>query len=321
MDAATLKLVQGAVAKKDYVPALTHFHIEDGRIYGFNGVMAISAPIDLAVTATPKAVPFVKAIESLPEGNAVVLNLTTAGKLSIKAGNFRAYVDCHDDSRGLVKVDPTGDNVPLPKGILPVLSKLAPFMGVDASRPWAMGIQLAGRSAYATNNIVLIEHWLPLHFPQPFVLPAEAIKEMIRIKKEPVSIQITTNAVAFHYDTGAWIRTQLIEGSWPDLSRILDKPAPAGPFPVGFFDGMKRLAPFVDEVGRLYLKDGCMATHMAEGEGAVIELPGFAGVGCHQLEQMAKLSGVATSIDFGAYPSVCLFFGDMLRGAIVGMRG
>jgi len=32
------------------------------------------------------------------------------------------------------------------------------------------------------------------------------------------------------------------------------------------------------------------------------------------------LNGNANSIDWSAYPSPCMFFGDRLRGAIVGMR-
>ena len=59
-----LKFVKGAVGKKDYVPALTHFQIADGRITGFNGKISLSSPIALDLECCPKAIPFVKAIEA-----------------------------------------------------------------------------------------------------------------------------------------------------------------------------------------------------------------------------------------------------------------
>lgn len=315
-----LKFVQGAVAKKDYVPALTHFHIGDGRIYGFNGTLAISAPTDLAITATPKAASFVKAVEKLPENVEVVLNLTEAGRLSVKAGRFKAFVECHADSSEIVRVTPQGDYVALPGGILPVLRKLAPFMGVDASRRWAMGILLKNQSAYATTNIVLVEHWLPMVFPTPLNLPSEAVKEMLRIGLEPVGIQVEERAVTFHYESGAWLRTALYPSDWPDLSRVLDQHSDPKPFPDGFFDAVTRLDAFTTKENRLYLRGGVLATSQHDGDGALVELDDFGGVGCHFLGQMANLDGVATSIDLTLWPAPCLFFGDMLRGAIIGMR-
>lgn len=316
-----LKFVQGAVAKKDFVPALTHFHIEDGHIYGFNGILAISTPTDLAVTATPKAAAFVKAVERIPEGEEVVLNLTDTGRLSVKAGRFRAYVECHEDSANVVRVRPGGDYVELPPGLLPVLRTIAPFMGIDATRPWAMGALLRGQSAFATNNIVLIEHWLPIVFPSDLIIPAEAIKEMIRIGTEPVGIQVEAAAVTFHYPNGAWLRTQLVIGEWPDLARVLDTPSNPAPVPEDFFTELRRLDAFTGKENKIFLRGGVLATSATEGDGALVELDDFGGVGVHFISQMLKLEDVATSIDFSTWPRPCAFFGDMLRGAIIGLNG
>lgn len=316
-----LKFVQGAVAKKDFVPALTYFRIEGGRVYGFNGTLAISTPTDLAITATPKAASFVKAVEKIPDGEEVVLNLTAAGKIGVKAGRFRAFVECHADDQAFPRVEPSGEYAPLAPGILPVLRVLAPLMGVDASRPWALGILLKNQSAYATNNIVLIEHWLPMVFPTPVVIPSDAIKEMIRIGIDPIAVQMDDRSVSFHYPSGAWLRTSIYRAEdWPDLSRILDRPHNAQPIPEGFFDAVTRLDAFAEKSNRLHLRGGIVATSEYDDNGALVELDDFGGIGCHFLSQMAKLAPVATSIDFSLWPSPCLFFGDMLRGAIIGMR-
>lgn len=315
-----LKFVAGAIAKKDFVPSLQYFRIDNNRIYAFNGTMAISTPTDLAVTCVPKAAQLIKAIEKLPDDKTVILNLTAANKLSIKSGKFRVYVECIDDDGSLPQVSPQGAMAPLPKGLVDVLEKLYPFVSVDASRPWSRGVLLRGQSAFATNNIVLIEHWLPLAFPSPINLPAEAVRELIRIGVDPTHIQVDEGAVTFHYASGAWLRTQLGSVEWPDLARVLDRPHDAQPVHPEFFDSVRRLSEFADKTNRLFLRGGTLATHADEGVGACVDLDDFGGVGCHYLKPMASLDGVAKSIDFGLYPGPCLFFGELLRGAIVGLR-
>lgn len=315
-----LKFVAGAVAKKDFVPELLFFRIKNKSIYAFNGTVAISTPTDLEVTAIPKAALFLKAIEKVPDGAQVLLNLTKAGRVSVKAGKLTVYVECLEDDTAFPEVEPEGAVTLLPGGLLPIFSKLKPFMGVDASRPWSRGILLRGQSAFATNNIVLIQHWLPSAFPVELTVPADAVNEMVRIGVEPVSVQATERSVTFHYPNGAWLRTAHATDPWPDLSRVLDNPSEARPFVDGFFKGVDDLAAFKGKEDRLYLRGGTLATSMHEGAGATVDLDDFGGIGCHFLSQTAKLDGIATSIDFTLYPGPCLFFGNMLRGAIIGLR-
>lgn len=314
-----LKFVQAAVAKKDFVAALTFFRIGDGRVQAFNGTLALSAPIDLDLIAMPRAVPFAKAMDNLPDAGSVSMNFTTTGKLTVKSGNTRFHVECWSDDN-FPRVVPEGDIHPMPGGILPVMRRLAPFMAIDASRPWAMGILLKNQSAFATNNIVLAEHWLSVVFPSPICIPAEAVKAMLALGREPISMQAEASRITFHFDDGSWLSTALVSTEWPDLAKVLEQPHEAKPLPEGFFEAIGRLTHFADKTNRLHLRGGVLATSMHDGDGAAVELDDFGGTGCHFLTQMAALEGVATTIDFSLYPRPCLFFGDMLRGAIIGLR-
>ena len=316
-----LKFVQGAVAAKDYVPELQHFKISGGRVSGYNGTIALSTPIDLDLEAMPKAGPFVKALTSLPEGYEVALNLTQSGRLSVKAGPFRAFVECWESSHPCIEFTPQGETYEIPPGILAVMRKLAPFMGIDASRPWACGILFDGQMANATNNVILIQHWMAgIDFKAPMNIPAVAIKEMLRIDRDPVAMQLEAGAITFHYDTGAWLRTALLQTDWPDLSAVLDRGGMCEPFPDGFFDGIDRLEAFTEKSGKVYLRPGLVTTSLAEGEGAAVEVPGLYADACFHLSQLRLLRDVATSIDLAAYPAPVLFFGEHLRGAVAGIR-
>ena len=85
-----LKFVQGAVAKKDFVPAMTHFRIGD-TVRSFNGNMAICSPIALDLECTPKAETLVRAISNCQEE--VVLSMTAKGRLKVHSGSFNAYIE------------------------------------------------------------------------------------------------------------------------------------------------------------------------------------------------------------------------------------
>ena len=87
-----LKFVSGAVAKKEFIPAITHFCIENGTVRAYNGTLALSSPIACDINCKPKAVPMVNAIARCSE--TITMSVTPTGKLSIKSGPFRALIEC-----------------------------------------------------------------------------------------------------------------------------------------------------------------------------------------------------------------------------------
>ena len=312
-----LKFVQGAVAKKDFVPALNHFRIEGGLVKGYNGMIALCAPIDLDLAITPKALPFIKAIQTC--NDTISLHVTDKGRLSIKSGAFKAFVDCIQED--YPKVEPEGETIELDGKFLRAVKILAPFIAEDASRPWARGILFRGQSAYATNNVVIAEHWLGSNFPVTVNVPKQAVAELLRIDEEPTHLQITESSVTFHFAGNRWLRTQTYSLDWPDMARVMDTPSNPASFPEGMFDAIETLVPFVEELPAIhFMPDGSVTTSKHEGTGAAVQLPFFGAVGTFNIHQFLLLNGVATQIDLTTYPRPCIFYGNHIRGAIVGLK-
>lgn len=311
-----LKFVQGAVSRKDLVPAMKHFAIESGHVRSYNGVLALSSPIPFDIDCYPRAETLIKAISNCEE--TVTLSMTPAGKLRVQSGLFRALISCVEKSE--IHIRPSGKMVTCDsEALLKGFKILENIIGDDASRPWANGILLRGQSAFATCNVVLCEYWLGADFPTVNI-PLAAVREVVRIGEAPSHLQIDETSVSFHYSDGRWIRTQLFSTEWPDLSRILDRSVNATPIDERIFDAMDKLRPFVDKSGRVIFTADSVATHEGEDEGGRIELPGSTVTGIYSLEMIKLLKGVATSIDFSDYPNPCLFYGDRLRGAIIGRK-
>lgn len=312
-----LKFVMGSVAKKDFVPALTHFRIENGTVRGYNGTLAISTPIPFDISCNPKADALIRAISNCEE--TVQMSMTPAGRLSIKSGKFKAFIDCIEGdsphvlpSGQLVEVD--GDVV------LKAFKAVAPVIGDDASRPWSNGVLLSGQSAFATNNVVLVQYWLKTAVPLHINVPRSAVKELLRINEPPTAIQMDENSITFHFVGDRWLRTQLLATDWPDLGKVLDRPSNAVPIKPDLFTAMQTIKPFCDSLGRVLFKPGRISTHHDDNEGATHEVEGFDYQGAYAYDMLSLLDGLATHVDFAPYPAPCMFFGESVRGAIIGMR-
>jgi DNA polymerase III sliding clamp (beta) subunit (PCNA family) len=317
----TLKFVRGAVSSKSFVPAMSHFQIRDGRITSFNGMFSISAPIDFDLNCNPKADTLVKAIGHCTK--TVHLKLTPTRKLSITSGKFRALIDCFPEA--LPEIVPDGTLVDLKNDKLyKGLSTIYPIVGEDATRPWANGVMIKDMSMYATNNIILVERWLGIKLPEVVNIPKLAIREVLRVAENPASVQLSRNSLTFHYHSGAWIRTQLLDTGWPDsIGKLLVSSDKSISMPAGFFKSLEQLKDFMDDHGRIHLRDGHLSTRSVddkEGSGAEVEIDGLVGTGFYNYEMLTKLKTVANQIDFTAYPKAVPFTGDELRGIIAGMR-
>jgi len=316
---AELRFVMGAVSKKDIVQSMQHFVIKDGMIRAYNGRVALGAPINFDIDCQPHAVDLVKAISLCSEQGVVTISMTPAGKLKVQNNDARWFVECVTDD--VPHPLPEGDVLPISgKEIREAFSVLERFIGTDASRPWTNGILLHDKSAYATNNITICQYWLGTPVPFTVNIPGEAIKEILRVKDDPTHIQLTDNSITFHYEGGKWIRSGLWDASAISqvasvMDSVVGNPVVTNP---ELFKALASVGPFVGKLKEIYFIDGEVATDYEDNIGARFKLEGLPEKACFLLTQLQDLEDVATHVDFHSYPKPCLFYGNNLRGAIIG---
>lgn len=312
-----LKFCMGAVSKKGILPALTHFRISDKTVRSYNGTLALCAPLDLDLDCTPKAEPLYKAIQSCDDR--IQLTLTPTNKLSVRSGGFRALIECITEPTP--HAQPEGERIEINgDALLLALKKVEPFIGDDASRPWSNGVLLRDNSAYATNNVIIVQYWIGEPFPVPVNVPEVAIREMLRIDEAPIFAQLSSHMITFHYISGRWIQCHLLSAKWPDIETLLSNDCDLKPCPEGMFTALEKLKPFVDKIGRVYFKDGEMRTQLDGLEGASYAMDGLPENAIFNIIMLGLLDGVIETIDFSMYPKPCMFRGPKLRGAIVGIK-
>lgn len=268
----TLGLVLGAVSTKDVVPVLTHFRIYDGRIQGFNGRIAIDAPLpemqklDIVVPAER----FLRAVDSCGSREPKLSVADT--RLLISCKNFRAKLSLAETT-SFPKAEATEGKKLSCKGLLALLEKLLPFVGEDASRAWVCTILLRRGCAWATTNTIIAKcNYADLG--TEVALPIFAVTELLRIRKEPQSMTVDERSATFFYEDGSWLRSSLFSDAWPDMEKFeAGLNLETAPLPKGIKDALEVLEPFVkdpafpvvllDEEG-MHTEDG---EHQAEFKG------------------------------------------------------
>ena len=313
---SSLKFVKGAVAKQGFIPALTHFRISRGTVRGFNGQMALCAPISSDLDCCPNAKQFVRALDACTD--TVALHLK-GSKLVVQSGKFRAFVDC-DNPANYPDIVPGGRWVNIGPELYDALHRLEPFIAEDERRPWACGILLEADSAFATNNIVAVEVWHGLGLPLRANLPKSAVQEMLRIGQAPTRLQFETNRIAFHWPDGRWLTTQLLESVWPDLGALLKPDQPdAVEMTQDMLDALGQLVPLCDKSDFWYFHGSHISTSAdSEDTGASVEVecPEAGAFNARQLVKINALGHVA--YQWSAYPKAVHFWGITCRGIITG---
>lgn len=319
----SLRFVSGAVSRNDIVTSLQHLLIKDGRVVAYDGLLAMSCPIDIGLHVKPEADELVRAVKACGTADVLTMHTTAAGKLALKSGGFRAFVRCLSDEVDMHTPMPVGTPIELTPAFYAAVKVLAPFMSdqPDADRAWARGIRAKGDSIFAVkDNVVVIQHWTGVVMPEEVIIPYDAIKELLRVGEAPVGCLVDSRSMTFFFTGQRWLHTKLIEGPWPDVAdKILATTADVVEVPSGLFDAVEKIKPFMaKDVKRVYFLKGKLATSQEEGEGASVDADLPEGP-IFKIPYLQMLSSVATHIDLTTWPKPCAFKGKAVRGLIIGM--
>ena len=246
-----LDIVKGAVSAKDLVPVLTHVAIHDGRICGYDGRVYIDAPAPAfkGLSFTVPALRFIAALESC--GDEVPHVSTTEGRCLIVARNTKITLPIGPiETFPRVEADES-KRLRLRPGLIGALRLLQPFVGDDASRPWASGVLIEKGRMLATNNISIADLTFPGPTTRSYILPSFAIDELTRIGIDPSYMTLVDNAVTFYIEGDIWIRSKLIAEPWPESAPgIIDQfheGARLTPVPMQLREAIERVRPFCED--------------------------------------------------------------------------
>lgn len=317
-----LTLVRGGVAKKDFQPLLTFFHIYEGRIQGTNGRLTIDASCEQlkGIEATVHCIKFLKAVDACNgEPN---IKITAAGNMMVSKNSFRARLPLGEHEkypRTTFQVDLPIQ--PPPENFIQVLKRLQPFMGEDATRPWMNAVHFKDGFAYATNNPVMVRVWVG-DCPN-MTLPGFLVDELIRLALIPESLVISENNIFVQFKEEVWIRSSTLDGSWPLVGTMLDNfhmNTELVPIPHQLKEVINQILPFCPnpKFPEIILNEKGVSTGDGDME-ANVEGISFPECKWHA-ENLLLVLSEASKIDFTKWPKPCPWLGDGIQGVLVGLK-
>jgi DNA polymerase III sliding clamp (beta) subunit (PCNA family) len=319
----TLRRVRGVVSTKDLIPVLTHFCISGGRIQGSNGRVTIDAACpelaqhDFAVPADK----FIKAIDAC-KGKEPSL-ARTDGFLSVSAGRVRVKLPTLNPEAFPRDSASSDDATDLDVGdVVAALQRIRAFISQDASRPWSCSVYFDAGYAYATNNVVFVRTPCSWAHGEPFVLPFEAVNELLRVGEDPIRACTSSTHITFYYKGDWWLRARLSGLVWPDLAPLIEKMLDDDLYPIGkdILETVQTLVPFFpDHKMPVVLFNDTTASTKEGAQTAEIDCEGLSP-GAFRVEALLSVLPVATHWNLTRFPAPIPFRAPSLQGLFVGVR-
>lgn len=316
----SLKFVKNGYARKDLMPELTHYSIRNKRVTAFDGFLALSSPIALNIDIAPQAIHFHKCIEACQD--TISLTLEKGDKLRIKSGNFKSLVKCIETSK-VPTIIPRGDKYIFPADFVDHVSKVLPIINNESEKVYCQGLNLRNKSGFVTNNIIMVELWLGIALPE-ITIPKKAIIEICKYGEPIDHVLVSEDMIFFMYSNDRWIASKLLVCECPDFCRVLDKESFPQSLPATFWEAIGTLSRFADEAGKVTIQAGeILAGEIASDSEPVasitIEDFNISKPCLFNIKDFMKIKNILQTIEFKS-GEPCLFYGEKIRGAIVGYR-
>lgn len=295
----------------------THVILADKMLYAYDGLVACGHPIEEDIRACPQGTPLLAALARCKDAVALALS---DGTLSLRSGKLRVAIPCADfGALRAFAADPPRLTIGEP--IRAALAACAPLLRETAQTTLEVAARLASGSACASNRRTLVEYWHGFDLPGEALLPLAAIKAVLASPYELVAYGCSANSATFHFDNGAWIKTQFCAGKYPDITAILDKPVKPAKLPSDFYGAIKNVVAFADGTARVEYGPNGLTAQRSDGLTANFEV--------EPLEKKVVFNGAdwlhigegIDQADFVSNPNVVYFFGQNMRGATATVVG
>lgn len=304
--------------KAEGEPYAQHALIQGKTLTTYDGVLQYGHPIDDELTACPHFGKLRAALDATKDAATTVTQLDAA-RIAIKAPKFRTVVPCVADTALVIRnvpdpiVGPLGMEVRDGFEIMRQITDKAGLHVITSS------VLMAGKSMIATDNHQIVEFFHGSDFPT-LTVPANFIEAVLKIAKAFKGFGFSEGSLTFHFEDDSYVRTQLYQEEWPDVSRALpsDFSTLLG-VPDGLYTALGQMRPFI-EAGGIWFNEGSISSHASTETGCVIDVPGLRqspGAGLDAVRLWAMRDKV-TYFDYWTDPGRTILYGceGKLRGTL-----
>lgn len=217
-----LRWINDALADNKMTIAMTYYRVKNREIAATDGKITAGHPCPFEGNFVVPGVEFEKVLMRMQDEPKITVD---DGVIKIRCGRFSGTVQT------LPLYDwayPGIDDViwkPLPEKFLDIMTALKPFISDNPVQTWAQSIALENNWMFATNNVAIAGAECPDLGNIQAMLPLWAIEFLMRRQDGLTHWTWTENYVAFKWESGAWMRSNLIIGKFDERAAEMVKVA------------------------------------------------------------------------------------------------
>lgn len=307
---------------KDDAPYKSHVALNNNFAVCCDGQISAGHPIVEELECCPQLSQLRAALAKT--GESLSITELGTGQLAIVGDRLTAKISCLSfDALPDVKLT-TPDPIcaAIDDRIKQAFAVCGGVVSENGTRAFECGMLLAANECTSINGKVLIQYWHGIDLPPDLFVPKIFTAAVCKIKLPLVGFGFTLGrSVTFHFQGGAWIKTQLYEDKFPAVASIINSAVELHPNGITpeLFDAIATIADFSDD-GTATLGNGCVASTANENANAKYTLEGLPGNLTLVGEQAKMIAPYVTSIDLTSHNDRAFFFGDKMRGVIMGCK-
>ena len=317
-----LKWIGDALSPKDIVSGKSFYRVADQEIRATDGHLIAGHPWPSDVEFVVPGEEFEKTFARMPDEPTIE---TILNGIKIKEGRLSGSISTLSlDKWAYPGVDDASWQT-LPKALLPILTALRPFISDNAMQKWATCVALENGWAYATNNVALAGAPCKGLGSIMALLPGWAVDFVIK-RAEGLSLWAwTPNYVAFKWDNGAWMRSALVVGQFPERAAELVRAAanekPRQKIDDDFRKAFNSIAFMAEDTVEIY-KDHMVARFKQAESAADIkcQVPKDHECSIWGATYLIPAINAATHWDPATWPKPVPFKGEVVVGLVLGRR-
>ncbi len=216
-----LERVKPGLASRELIEQSTSFAFMKDRVVTYNDEISISHPVkNLDVTGAVKAQALYAFLNKIKREEIDVE--WEENQVIIKAGKSKAGLVFEQEVK--LPVEEIGEIKgwkKLPTEILEALKFCYPCCSRDMSRPILTCVYVSGKNVQASDSFQIVQCKLQKKAPiKPFLLPASAIKELI--KYNVTEISEGQGWLHFKTEDGTVFSSRVFDGEFPEIEGLLD---------------------------------------------------------------------------------------------------
>lgn len=315
---AALYFISLAQVKESEQLYKSHCILHNNQALSYSGVLTIGHKIEETFEICPNTYKFISALENCEKE----LSITEMeGKLSIKSGKFTATVPCWHEA--MPKLEPDLPICEINNSLREGFELISDFTtDNDKKRIVECSILLKANSMIATDGVIMLEYWHGINLPE-IVLPKVFISAIMNTNKNITHFGYSKNTCTFWFEDKSWIKTQLYDEEWPDVTKILNVATNAEELPKGFFEALNKIHSFSEgkeTEKKVFFGKDKLQSHRNEIEGASCEVFGIKPGAGFNIKRLKRVEKCIKTVDFYTHSAMYFFNNDKkVRGCLMGV--